>query len=169
MTDGAILVGRAGDRNVELKHFDIADSIGIRLLQKRGIKVTIVSGRHSEATTIRAAELGIEDVVQDDGANKLPALRGIMNRAGVEWDAVAFVGDDLPDIPVLRRVGVPVAVGNAVPEVMAVTPYVTTARGGHGAVREFAEALLKARGEWDDAVRQYLSERGETTVEATRS
>jgi 3-deoxy-D-manno-octulosonate 8-phosphate phosphatase (KDO 8-P phosphatase) len=159
LTDAGVYVGMAGDRAVELKRFDIQDGVGVYLLRAAGIRVAIVSGRFSQATAMRAAELGIEDVVQDDRAIKLPAFEELLRQHGIEQAEAAFVGDDLPDLPVLERVALPVAVANAVPEVLAVARYTTAARGGHGAVREFAEALLKARGAWEQAVDGYLAER----------
>jgi len=161
LTDGGVYVGEGAGAGIELKRFDIQDGIGVRLLRHGGIRVVIVSGRVSGATARRAAELGIDDVVQDDAARKLPAFARLLARDHIRFDEAAFVGDDLPDIPVLERVGLPVAVRNAVPEVLDVAQYVTTRPGGHGAVREFAEALLRARGAWDGAVADYLAERGE--------
>ncbi len=161
LTDAGVYIGRAGDGAVELKRFDIQDRVGIRMLRDAGLDVVIVSGRVSEATTIFAAEMGIEDVVQDDRARKLPAFEAILERKGIRFEHAAFVGDDLPDLPLLRRVGLPVAVGNAVPEVLDTTQYVTAKTGGRGAVREFAEALLRARGEWDAVVENYLADRGD--------
>ena len=90
------------------------------------------------------------------GPSKLEALGALLERRGIAWEEVAFVGDDLADLQVLRRVGLPIAVANAVAEVKAVAAYVTTAAGGHGAVREAVEALLKARGEWVRAARALL-------------
>lgn len=159
LTDGAVYLGLAGQAPVELKRFDIQDGVGIRLLQDAGLEVAIISGRTSPATTLRAGELGIEIVVQDDAARKLPALQSLLARTGVTLEEVAFLADDLPDLPILERVGLPVAVCNAVPEVRAVSKYTTAAPGGRGAVREFAQALLEARGEWHAVVRRYLAER----------
>ncbi len=164
MTDAGVYMGMVGDEPTELKRFDIQDNTGVRLLRDAGITVVIVSGRNSRATDLRARELGIVDVVQDDRARKLAPFEEILRRHGVEWEEAAFVGDDLPDLPLLTRVGLPVAVQNAVPDVRAVAQYITKARGGHGAVREFAEALLKARGEWDSAVELYLRQRGDTAA-----
>lgn len=166
LTDGAVYLGVAGEQPVELKQFDILDGIGIRLLQDAGLEVVIISGRSSPATTLRARELGIDVVVQDDGARKWPALHALLRARGIGPEEVAFLGDDLPDIPVLERVGLPAAVGNAVPEVRALASYVTRALGGRGAVREFAQALLEARGEWQAAVRRYLAERTADRPEA---
>ena len=169
MTDAGVYIGAGPQGPIELKRFHIHDSIGIKLLQAAGIKVVIVSGRSSEATELRARELGIDEVFQDQAAQKLPAFQQMLDRAGAAWAEAAFVGDDLPDIPLLRRVGLPVTVQNAVPEVRAVVAYVTSKAGGFGAVREFAEVLLKARGEWDEAVYQYLSERDESMGEEARA
>jgi len=162
MTDGGVYVGRAGDRDVELKRFDIQDNVGLMLLRSVGIRVVIVSGRVSSATEIRARELAVDGLVQDDAAHKLPAFEAFLAEHGVAMHEAAFVGDDLPDIPVLRRVALAVAVANAVPEVRDAAGFVTRSAGGHGAVREFCEALLRARGEWDTAVGTYLDARGET-------
>jgi 3-deoxy-D-manno-octulosonate 8-phosphate phosphatase (KDO 8-P phosphatase) len=118
-----------------------------------------VSGRRSDATALRAAELRIDELIQDDGARKVPAMEEMLQRLGLSWDEVAFVGDDLADVPVLQRAGVPIAVGNAVEEVKRLAAYVTGARGGAGAVREAIEVLFRARGDWDEGVRQYLRER----------
>jgi 3-deoxy-D-manno-octulosonate 8-phosphate phosphatase (KDO 8-P phosphatase) len=161
MTDGGVYIGRAGGENVELKRFDIQDNVGLKLLRSRGIRVVVVSGRYSPATELRARELSVDEVVQDDAARKLPAFESLLVEHGVSMAEAAFVGDDLPDIPVMRRVALGVAVANAVAEVREVAGHVTRARGGHGAVREFCEELLRARGEWDGAVADYLSERGD--------
>ncbi len=164
LTDAGIYIGMVGDNPTELKRFDIQDGVGIRLLQDAGIKVVIVSGRMSRATTLRAKELEITDVVQDDRARKLPAFEEMLARHGVSWEEASFMGDDLPDLPVLTRVGLPVAVRNAVEEVREAAQFVTEAPGGRGAVREFAEVLLKTRGEWQIAVERYLQERGESVL-----
>jgi 3-deoxy-D-manno-octulosonate 8-phosphate phosphatase (KDO 8-P phosphatase) len=162
LTDAGVYIGVGPQGPIELKRFNIQDSIGIKLLQAAGIEIVVVSGRFSEATELRARELGIEQVFQDNAAQKLPAFQAILDRAGVAWDETAFVGDDLPDIPLLKRVGLGVTVQNAVPEAREVATYVTGKAGGHGAVREFAEALLKAQGRWDEMVSGYLSARDES-------
>jgi 3-deoxy-D-manno-octulosonate 8-phosphate phosphatase (KDO 8-P phosphatase) len=105
--------------------------------------------------------LGIEEVIQVADARKIPPFRALLERLGVEFDEVAFVGDDIPDVPLMKLVGLPVGVGNAVPEVMELTKFSTVRSGGDGAVREFAEALLRARGEWDNVVDQYVASRQE--------
>ena len=165
MTDGGVYLGTVDDREVELKRFDIIDNVGIKLLRAAGIRVVVISGRVSPATTLRAAELNADDLVQDDMAVKLRPFELILSKYGATLAEAAFVGDDLPDLAVLRRVGLPVVVANATAEVREVAAYVTAARGGHGAVREFCENLLRARGEWDGLVHQYLVERGDAPLE----
>ncbi len=162
LTDGGIYLGGtdAGER-VEMKRFEITDGLGIRLLQEAGVQVAIVTGRESAAVRHRAEELGIVECHQDRTAAKLPIMRGIMERLGVAWEEVAFLGDDLPDLPLLRRVGLPAAVGTAVVEVKAEAGWVARRSGGRGAVREFAEALLRARGEWAEGVDRYVRGREE--------
>ena len=103
-----------------MKRFDIQDGLGIRLLQWAGIEVAIVSGRVSEATAIRARELDIIECHQDGGAQKIRAIKGILERLELDWDQVAMLGDDLPDLAVLRKVGVPAVVANATEEVRKV-------------------------------------------------
>jgi 3-deoxy-D-manno-octulosonate 8-phosphate phosphatase (KDO 8-P phosphatase) len=160
LTDGGVYIGaEPGGQTLELKRFDIQDGLGVKMLRWAGIEVVIVSGRVSEATAQRARELGITECYQDPGAAKLPIVRKLLAEYGVEWDQAAMVGDDLADLPVLERVALGVAVANAVPEVLGVADWTTRARGGAGAVREFARALLTARGEWDDMVRKYCDDR----------
>jgi 3-deoxy-D-manno-octulosonate 8-phosphate phosphatase (KDO 8-P phosphatase) len=158
LTDNGVYIGPvAGDR-VEFKRFDIQDGLGLILLRTAGLPVVWVSGRSSEATALRAAELRIEELLQVPGPRKLAALDELLRRRKIGWDEVAFVGDDLADLPVLRRVGLPIAVANAVPDVKAVAAYVTQAAGGHGAVREVIELLLRARGEWPGILERYFAE-----------
>jgi 3-deoxy-D-manno-octulosonate 8-phosphate phosphatase (KDO 8-P phosphatase) len=159
LTDNGVYIGSVGGERVELKRFDIQDGLGLALLAGTGIRVAVISGRQSEATALRARELRIDDVLQDSGARKVPALAGLVSKHGLAWDDVAFVGDDLADLPVMRRVGLPIAVANAVEEVKAVAAYVTEADGGRGAVREAVAALLRARDEYDAALERYLAER----------
>jgi 3-deoxy-D-manno-octulosonate 8-phosphate phosphatase (KDO 8-P phosphatase) len=126
-----------------------------------GLVVAWVSGRYSDATTLRASELRIDEVIQDRSARKVPAMTEMLLRRGIGWEEVAFLGDDLADLPVMRRVGLPLAVANAVDEVKQVAAYTTRAPGGSGAVREAIEALLRAQGRWEEAVKVYLGDRGE--------
>lgn len=166
LTDGGVYMGTLpGGEALELKRFDIQDGLGVKMLMWSGIEVAIVSGRVSQATTLRAAELGVTECHQDPEAEKLPLVGGVLEERGLGWDEVAMMADDLADLPVLRKVGLPVAVANAVPEVVSAARWQTTRVGGSGAVRELAEALLAARGEWDRRVEAYLAERsGEETA-----
>jgi 3-deoxy-D-manno-octulosonate 8-phosphate phosphatase (KDO 8-P phosphatase) len=164
MTDGGLLIGTAGGQPVELKRFDIQDGLGVHLLRAAGLAVAIVTGRAGDAARIRAEDLEADEFAADPGARKLPLFEGILERRGLRWEEACFVGDDLPDLPVLRRVGLPVAVANACPEVAGVARFTTRAPGGHGAIREVAEALLRARGAWTDAVGAYLRERGDVVA-----
>lgn len=165
LTDNGIYVAAEGGARVETKRFDALDGVGFHFLHRAGIEVAWVSGRTSAATAERARELRIEHLIQDAGQGyKLPAMTELLARRGFEWAEVAFVGDDLADVPVLRKAGLPIAVANAVPEVRAVAVWCTGRAGGHGAAREVVEALLRARGDWDRLVADYLKERGDDAV-----
>jgi len=159
LTDNAIYLGPIDGRRVEFKRFDIQDGLGIRLLQDTRIEVAWISARESEATRLRAEELGVATVIQNNGGRKLPALAGLIEARGLEWADVAFVGDDLADLSVMERVGMPIAVANAANEIKAVARWTTSLAGGHGAVREAIEALLKARGEWTEVLARYRAAR----------
>ena len=163
LTDGGIYLGDVDGARMEFKRFDILDGLGIKMLQLAGIDVAIITGRVSDAVALRARELAITDVVQDIHARKLPALRKLLAAKGIDEQDVAFVGDDLPDIAVLRVVGLPVVVGNCTEDVAQLGVRLTR-NGGHGAVREFAELLLRARGEWDGLVEAYVKSRSEDAV-----
>jgi len=159
LTDAGVYMGRLpGGGEVELKRFDIQDGLGLKMLQWAGLEVVIVSGRVSAATEARAAELGIE-CHQHDAGHKLHAVRRVMERLDVSWDQVAMLADDLPDVAVLRQAGLKAAVANAVPQVADMADWRTTREGGHGAAREFCDALLAARGDLDRIVEAYVSER----------
>jgi 3-deoxy-D-manno-octulosonate 8-phosphate phosphatase (KDO 8-P phosphatase) len=160
LTDNGIWIGPVAGERVELKRFDIQDGLGIRLLATAGIPVLWVSGRHSAATELRAGELQVDEVLQVPGPSKLEALGGALSRRDLAWEDAAYIGDDLADLQVMRRVGLPIAVANAVAEIRAVADCVTAAPGGHGAVREVADALLKARGVWPEMLERYFTEPG---------
>lgn len=163
LTDGGLYLGATDSgHRVELKRFEITDGLGVRLLMDAGIQVAIITGRESAAVQIRAEEMGVVECHQDATATKLPIAGRLLDRLGIGWEETAFLGDDLPDLPVLRRVGLPAAVANAAPEVRAVAVWTGRRTGGFGAVREFAEALLRARGEWVERVDGYLREREPT-------
>lgn len=161
MTDGGLYMGVLGGQPVELKRFDIQDGLGIHLLRAAGLPVVIVTGRGGEAAEVRARELQVDEFLADSSARKLPAFEGVLQRRGVRWEEAAFVGDDLPDLPILRRVALPIAVANAAREVKEAARHTLSLTGGRGALREFAELLLRSRGTWNEVVRNYLRERGD--------
>ncbi len=152
MTDGAVFIGGAR----EIKRFNIRDGLGLVFLRRAGFKVGWVSARPSPVTEARAAELGIDFLVQQgDRTGKTAAVEKLLQRTRLDWDAVCFVGDDVVDLGPLRRAGFAVAVADARPEVKAAAHYVTRAPGGHGAIREVVELILKAQGNWDSIVAHY--------------
>ena len=164
LTDGGVYLGATRESDAasvpfELKRYDIQDGLGLHLLRDAGVQIVIITGRVSERVAMRARELGAVACVQDPHVRKLPALRRVLAGLGCTLDECAFLGDDLPDLAVLRQVGLPVAVGNAVAEVRRASTLQLRACGGFGAVREFAEALLGARGEWTDLVEAYVAQR----------
>ena len=161
LTDGGVVLGDSAGARVELKRYDIQDGLGIKMLQQAGLLTAIITGRESMSVALRAQELGVDELVQDNQARKVPALRHLLERRGLDWSEVAFVGDDLPDLGVMRLVGLPVCVANATAEVRRVSSVALTRSGGAGAVREFCELLLRARGEWDTQVEAYVASRAE--------
>jgi 3-deoxy-D-manno-octulosonate 8-phosphate phosphatase (KDO 8-P phosphatase) len=166
LTDGGIVLGDVGGERLELKRYDIQDGLGIKMLQRAGIRVAVVTGRVSKSVELRAHELGIDDVIQDVHARKLPAVRRLAASAGIAFGDIACVGDDLPDLGLLRQVGLPVVVANATSEVTSAATVHLTREGGRGAVREFAELLLRARDEWQDLVEWYVASRDTEEVSA---
>jgi 3-deoxy-D-manno-octulosonate 8-phosphate phosphatase (KDO 8-P phosphatase) len=150
LTDGTVIIGQ----DSETKRFNIQDGLGMRLLQRSGILIGWVSNRPSFATTQRAKELQIDYVYQRDGV-KVEAAEVILRQAGVQWNEVCYMGDDIVDLGVLRRAGLAVAVANALAEAKAVSDYVTKYSGGFGAVREVVELILKAQGKWAGLVEHY--------------
>ena len=137
----------------EIKTFNVRDGQGIRCWLNAGYAVAIITGRSSRAVTCRAAELGIEHVYQGS-SDKAADFQDLLARLGIPAEEAAMVGDDLPDLAILTRVGFPVAVGDAAPEVKNVAALVTKRPGGCGAVREVIEYFLKSRDEWDAFVTQ---------------
>jgi 3-deoxy-D-manno-octulosonate 8-phosphate phosphatase (KDO 8-P phosphatase) len=168
LTDGGIYLGASDGVPVELKRYHIQDGLGIRFLRDAGIIVAIVTGRVSDSVRLRAEELGISDVIQDPHARKLPAFLSILERNGITPAEAAFVGDDYPDLAILRVVGMPVAVENAVDDVKEIARVQLKRAGGNGAIREFTELLLRARGEWRAIVERYVAERSAAVVEVVR-
>lgn len=166
LTDGGIYLGDADSRRLEFKRYDIQDGLGITMLRRAGIRVAILTGRVSESVRLRAQELGVEDLAQDPDGYKLAAFMRMLERHDLRPEQCAFVGDDFPDLAILRVVGLPAAVGNAAPEIRRECRVHLQRHGGHGAVREFCEHLLKARGAWDDAWRGYVTERSDASLTA---
>lgn len=159
LTDNGIYLGTVGDHPVELKRFHIQDGVGLRMLKEAGLAVVFASARRSEATEQRGRELKVDEVLQDK--RKLPTFEAMLARRGVAWEETAFVGDDLHDLPVLKRVALPIAVANAVAEIKAAATVVTQRAGGEGAAREVAELILQGRGEWQALVTKFLNDRGD--------
>lgn len=163
LTDAGVYIGATETgESVELKRFDIQDGVGLKMLGWGGLDVVVVSGRVSEATAIRIAELGIEGCYQEPDAHKLRVVERILAERGVAWDEVAMIGDDIPDLAVMRKVGLKAAVANATPSIVAIADWQSSKRGGHGAAREFCDALLSARGDLDRIIETYVEERSAT-------
>jgi len=152
LTDGRLWLTDDGD---EQKSFNTKDGLGLALLRRAGLRSGIITGRKSLGVERRAQELGIEFLRQGD-EQKTAAFEEVLQLAGVNEDEVAFIGDDLSDIPLMRRAEFAVAVADAVDEAQAVAHYITRAEGGRGAVREVVEIILKSQGRWNDLVEGYL-------------
>ena len=152
LTDGAVVYG---DRGEELKAFHIRDGLGIKLLQRGGIEVALITGRRSPMVERRAAELGIAEVVMGR-EDKRSALEELCRRRQLEIAHCAYMGDDLPDLAAVRAAGLGLTVADACAEVIDAADWVSTLTGGRGAVREACEALLRLRGQFDALVATYL-------------
>lgn len=148
LTDGSIVYSDSGE---ELKRFHVRDGSGLKLWQSAGMHAAVLSGRSSPAVSRRAAELGISVVLQGR-SDKLVALAEILEITGCTAAQACAIGDDLQDLPLLNAVGVAVAVADACPEVRTMADYATATPGGHGAVRELVEWLLKHQGRWADLI-----------------
>ncbi len=153
LTDGRLWYGPAGEA---MKSFHILDGHGLKMLAGTGVATGLLSGRESEATRARARELGLAHAILGAG-DKLARFESLLAQLGLAPAQCAFVGDDLPDLPVLRRCGFAVAVANAVAEVKAAAHHVTSARGGDGAVREFCEFVMRAQGTFETAPGRHLA------------
>ena len=152
LTDGRLYFDAKGEA---LKVFHVRDGHGIKLAQRAGIEVALLSGRRSDAAYHRARELGINRF-HEGLRDKVAVLEEIMAAMGIEASQVAMVGDDLVDLPIMSRAGLAVAVADAVPEVLAAAHWVTSLPGGHGAVRQVCDLLIKARGKWGEMVRPWV-------------
>jgi 3-deoxy-D-manno-octulosonate 8-phosphate phosphatase (KDO 8-P phosphatase) len=158
LTENDVFIGEIDDVRVEFKRFDIQDGLGIALLRGGTIDISWVTGRISPSTLLRAEELRVTSVLTVPAHAKVPSVAALLAEKGISWEEMAFVGDDIADLPVLERVGLPIAVANARDEVKAVCKYVTRAKGGHGAVREVIDLLLHARGEWDASLARFFAQ-----------
>jgi len=154
MTDGRIVFD---DRGGETKAFDVKDGHGLKLLQRAGIRIGIITGRQSPVVERRAAELGIELIYQG-AKDKLIPFRDILQRTGLDAEAVAYVGDDIVDLPILRLVGFAATVADAHEAVKPHVHYITKHPGGRGAVREICDLLLKESGRWETVTERYFSQ-----------
>jgi len=152
LTSGQIIFGRDGEL---MKKFHAQDGLGITLAHKANLNIAIITGRESRMVELRGAELNIKDVYQGS-MNKTQALAELMIKYDLTLDQVAYVGDDLNDLPVMIRVGLPCAVANAASEVKQYAQLVTKQTGGNGAVREVIEYILKAQGKWEGFINTYL-------------
>jgi len=154
LTDGRVwLLSRRDGTASEIKGFNAHDGAGLKIARVGGLRTGLITGRESTAVSQRARECEIEFVYQGR-ATKLGALEEILRTTGAANSEVAYVGDDLPDIPILRLAGLAVAVANAVIEVKQAAHYVTSRSGGEGALREVVELILKAQGKWEEASRE---------------
>ncbi len=161
LTDGSIYIGAMGEQ----KRFTVTDGMGVALARLTPLNVAFLSGRHSEATTIRARELQLEENVYQGYLNKITALREIRDRFEVSPEQMAYIGDDYVDLPVMREVGLAMAVPNARPAVKDEVDLVLDTQGGEGALTEAIEFILEARGELQQAIADmeknvYLADEG---------
>ena len=151
LTDGGIALDNQG---IEIKRFHVRDGIGVRLWQKAGYRFGLITHRSSHIVKMRAAELGIE-ILRQGIDDKMAAVRTILGQLRLSLAQVCYVGDDLPDLPVVRAVGLGVAVADACEEFRQAAHYVTRLPGGCGAVRETIELILKAQARWEDLIQGY--------------
>ena len=151
LTDGRIIMD---DRGREVKFFDVRDDHGLKMLMRTGIEVVFLTGRRSRVVEHRARDLGITEVYQG-ALNKVEVFEALLRRKGYGASEAAFAGDDIVDVPVLRRAGLSVAVANAVAEAKKAAHVVTRQRGGRGAVREICEMILRGQGRWRDIRTRY--------------
>lgn len=153
LTDGRI---RLDDNGVETKAFDVTDGHGLKMIARAGILVAIVTGRQSKVVEVRARELGIKEVHQK-ALSKLPVVRDLLARHAIAPEEVCYMGDDIVDLPVMLQVGAAITVPGAMDDVVSRAHWVTKRPGGQGAVREVCDALLKAKGLWEEHTGKYFS------------
>lgn len=151
LTDGRIIIDDLGS---ETKNFNVRDGHGLKLLMRYGVDVILLTGRSSKVVEHRAEELGINEVYQG-AKDKVEILEGILRERGIGGDNVAFIGDDIVDVPVFRKVGFSVAVSDAAIDAKKAADYITEEGGGKGAVREICEIILRAQGNWGEIASRY--------------
>jgi 3-deoxy-D-manno-octulosonate 8-phosphate phosphatase (KDO 8-P phosphatase) len=154
LTDGRVVYDTRGE---ETKHFDVQDGHGLKLLQRSGVEVCWLSGRGSRANQVRARELGISEL-REECKVKLPVLEEMLAARGAAPEAVAYMGDDLVDLPPMRRVGLALAPANAVAQVKEAAHWVVPRPGGRGAVRRVCELILRATGAWEEVTARYYQD-----------
>lgn len=153
MTDGGLYLD---DNGIESKRFHARDGLGLRMLQNSGVELAIITGRTSGVVTHRSAELDIKHVYQGR-KDKLPAFEELCAATGKSPHEIAYMGDDIVDLPVMRRVGLALTVPGACQEIAGIAHWVSTASGGNGAAREACEFILRAKGQYDSAIERYLA------------
>lgn len=153
LTDGGILFDNQG---IEIKKFHTRDGLGIKLWQRAGFKFGVLTARTSHIVKVRAGELGI-DIVRQGFENKVQVAQEILKELQLTPEQCCFIGDDLTDLPLIRYVGLGVAVADAASEVRGAADHVTKLPGGHGCVRELIELVLKSKSRWDDLIQQYCA------------
>lgn len=151
LTDGGIILDGG---SAELKVFHVRDGHGLVMLKRAGVEVAIISGRNSVVVDRRARELGITEVYQECHKKIVP-YKKLLAKFAIADEDVAYMGDDVVDVPLFRRVGFPVAVADAVEEAKEAASFITNARGGRGAVREICDLILKAKGKWSELLDEY--------------
>jgi 3-deoxy-D-manno-octulosonate 8-phosphate phosphatase (KDO 8-P phosphatase) len=152
LTDGTIIISADG---TESKKFSLLDGHGIKMWHRAGLATAFISGRDTSATSIRARQLNVDYVFQGC-KKKLPAFEKLLEKAGLSENQVAYIGDDLMDLPLVKRAGLGVAVAGSASELKDAADYVTTAQGGSGAVREVIEYILKDTGKWQELIQRYM-------------
>jgi 3-deoxy-D-manno-octulosonate 8-phosphate phosphatase (KDO 8-P phosphatase) len=151
LTDGGIILDNEGN---ELKAFHVRDGHGLKMLTRTGTQVALITGRYSKVVERRAHELGIIEVYQRCHVKSV-AYEHLIEKFGLSDEEVAYIGDDIVDLPILKRVGLPVAVADATDETKAAAVYITRSNGGRGAVREICDLILKAKGKWEELLDEY--------------
>ncbi len=152
LTDGKIVLDETGR---QLKFFDVQDGLGVVLLKRAGINTIILSARYSRTVSFRAKDMKVFKIYQNS-EDKLKTYQKILKQLKLKSEGVCFIGDELIDIPVLKRAGFSVAVANAAVEAKRVSDYITKRKGGDGAVREIIELILKSQGKWNKVISKYF-------------